>query len=217
MKLFQQLMGRTALHFEMTPGITNPAIAVEHLVKMGYARIYLVAAGDDRVPGFQKMMQSIKRSPLGSKIKDLQVISSDVPGAARVKGISGTAARAAAVSGDLEAFTYVVGPQNPMAAEQIYHQLRKFMGIHESAAKFIADRWKQGKPLVTERFDQSALDSVWSRKNDDQQRRSVSTVDAWERSRLAKLQAQYDRIKQLHFAGRHKGADELQRKLNSTR
>lgn len=150
MKLFQQLIGRTPIHFEMTPGITDPWKAIVHLMELGYTRIYLVAAGDDRVPGFQKMMQSIKQSPLGSKIKDLQVISSDVPGSARVKGISGTAARQAAISGDLKQFIYIVGPQNPVAATQIFHTLRRFMGIQESVVEFIANRWKQGKPLVTE-------------------------------------------------------------------
>lgn len=198
MQLFQQLMGRTPLHFEMTPGITNPAIAVGHLVELGYTRIYLVAAGDDRMPGFQKMMQSIKRSPLGQRIKDLQVISSDVPGAARVKGISGTAAREAAIAGNLEAFTYVVGPQNPKAAEQIYHQLRNFMGIRESAVEWIARRWH------TELLREAS-----------QQERDPTATPAVIAKRLANYAAQEAESTRLLKIGRDSGDKELERGAKS--
>lgn len=147
MRLFKQLVGPSTLQFDTTPGIVNPWAAVVHLIGLGYTRIYLVAAGDDRVPGFQSMLRSLQKTPEAAHVQALEVISSDVPGAARIKGVSGTAARAAAAAGDLEAFVDVVGPQNPRAAEQIYRALRQYMGIKESTVEWIARRWKQGRSL----------------------------------------------------------------------
>lgn len=95
-------------------GITD---VLQHLHDRGYEKITLFAAGEDRIPGYEKLRPYFGKKNVNKttgKVLDLTKISPENykvhsagerdPDAEGIEGISGTKMREAAISGDLDKF-----------------------------------------------------------------------------------------------------------------
>jgi citrate lyase synthetase len=113
--------------------------ALELLQSQGYTDIIFVA-GSDRVEGFQKLFDTYNGQPdktgkVPFKFNSIRVISAGErdPDAEGAEGMSASKMRAAAASGNLQAFAQ--GVPDKKLAQTMYDAVRRGMGISETTTK----------------------------------------------------------------------------------
>ena len=140
--------------------VRTPVQALEFLQGQGYTDIIFIA-GSDRVDGFQKLFNTYNGQPDKSgnvpfKFNTIKVVSAGErdPDADDVSGMSASKMRAAAASGNLEAFAQ--GVPDKKLAKTMYDAVRKGMGV------------KDEQPVEERSTDQSiktAISKLFNKKN----------------------------------------------------
>lgn len=102
--------------------------ALQAVEKKGYANLIFVA-GSDRVNEFKELLN--KYNGKEYNFSSIQVVSAGErdPDAEGAAGMSASKMRAAAASGNLEAFTH--GVPKPQLAKQMYNLVRAGMGVKD--------------------------------------------------------------------------------------
>lgn len=108
--------------------VRTPIDAMKKLDKMGYDNVVFVA-GSDREADFSALFE--KYNGKEYNFNKIQVVSAGErdPDAAGAEGMSASKMRAAAASGNLEAFAQ--GVPDPRLAENLYDAVRKGMGVKD--------------------------------------------------------------------------------------
>ena len=135
-------------------GVRTPVQALEKLQSLGYTNIVFIA-GSDRVDGFQKLFdtyngQADKTGKVPFKFNSIRVVSAGErdPDADGAEGMSASKMRAAAASGNLEAFAQ--GVPDKRLAKTMYDAVRNGMGVKDSVAAEDTDLEEEN---LTELFD----------------------------------------------------------------
>lgn len=112
------------------PTVRTPIQMLQMLEKLGYTDIIYVA-GSDRVESFTKLFNDYNGKEYN--FDSIEVVSAGErdPDADGAEGMSASKMRAAAASGDYEAFAQ--GVPTPALAQKLYDAVRKGMGVKDTA------------------------------------------------------------------------------------
>jgi len=115
--------------------ITNPFQAAQHLGKLGYKNVHLVLGGD-RIKDIGGMIKKYMGHEDPEKRIDISNLTLHSAGDRSVDKVSGTSVRAAARSGNVEAFRRMIAPSlGDKSSETLYRVLRGEQQLGESLDK----------------------------------------------------------------------------------
>ena len=136
---FEMKSGMIRKHFGVnvpdSEEISNPFQAAQHLGKLGYKNVHLVLGGD-RVKDIGGMIKKYMGHEDPEKRIDISNLTLHSAGDRSVDKVSGTSVRAAARSGNVEAFRRMIAPSlGDKSSETLYRVLRGEQQLGESLDK----------------------------------------------------------------------------------
>ena len=144
---FEMKSGMIRKHFGVnvpdSEEISNPFQAAQHLGKLGYKNVHLVLGGD-RVKDIGGMIKKYMGHEDPEKRIDISNLTLHSAGDRSVDKVSGTSVRAAARSGNVEAFRRMIAPSlGDKSSETLYRVLRGEQQLGESLDNPFPTKYKK--------------------------------------------------------------------------